>query len=152
MNPDRLGSLFWLALGAGSIYASLGLGLGTPGEPGSGFLPFAAGCFICLMALLVLLQSFRAAQPTQRKLSALWEAVYWRRSLAVGVLTLAYILVLEHLGFFLTGFLLLVAILRGLERLSWKKTLIISIVTLAVSYVVFKVFLKATLPQGFFGF
>lgn len=152
MNSDRLSSLFWFALGAGSIYGSVRLGLGTTGEPGSGFMPFAAGAFICAMALLVFLQSLQGGQGQQRGLSALWGGGYWRRSLAVGVLTLAYILVLETLGFSLSGFLLLVIIMRGLEKISWKKTLIISILTLAVSYLVFKVFLKATLPPGILGF
>ncbi len=152
MNSDRLSSLFWFALGAGSIYASVGLGLGTPGQPGSGFVPLAAGAFICAMALLVFLQSFQLGQRARRGLASLWEGVYWRRSLAVGVLTLAYILALETLGFSLTGFLLLVILMRGLEQLSWKKTLIISLATLAVSYIVFKIFLKATLPTGILGF
>ena len=152
MNADRWSSLVWFALGAGSIYASARLGLGTTGEPGSGFMPLVAGAFICVMALLVFLQSFQGAQRLQRGLSVLWHGVYWRRSLAVGVLTLAYILALETLGFTLTGFLLLVIIMRGLEQLSWKQTLIISVLTLAVSYLVFKVFLKATLPIGFLGF
>ena len=152
MNSDRLSSLFWFALGAGSVYASVRLGLGTTGEPGSGFVPLTAGAFICVMALLVFLQSFQSGQRLRRGLSALWEGVYWRRSLAVGALTLAYILALETLGFTLTGFLLLVTIMRGLEKLSWKKTLIISILTLLASYVVFKIFLKATLPPGILGF
>jgi len=152
MNSDRVSSLFWFALGAGSIYASVRLGMGTTGEPGSGFVPFTAGAFICLMALLVFLQSFQRGPHLKRGLSALWKGVYWRRSLAVGVLTLAYILALETLGFSLTSLLLLVIIMRGLEKISWRKTLIISIVTLAVSYLVFKVFLKATLPPGILGF
>ena len=152
MNSDRLSSLFWFALGGASIYGSVRLGLGTTGEPGSGFMPFTAGAFICAMALLVFLHSFQSGQRLQRGVAALWAGTYWRRSLAVGVLTLAYILALETLGFSLTGFLLLAIIMRGLEKLSWKKTLIISIVTLAVSYVVFKIFLKATLPPGILGF
>ena len=150
MNADRWSSLFWFALGAAGIYASARLGVGHTGEPGSGFVPLTASAFVCLMALLVFLQSFERGQA--RSLSALWKGVYWRRSLAVGAITLAYILALETLGFFLIGFLLLVITMKGLEGLGWKKTLIISISTLAVSYVVFKVLLKATLPVGILGF
>ncbi len=150
MNADRWSSLFWFALGAAGIYASTRLGLGNPGEPGSGFMPLSASAFVCLMALLVFLQSFQSGQG--RKLSALWKGVYWRRSLAVGVLTLAYVLALESAGFFLTGFLLLVTTMKGLEGIIWKKTLVIAFTTLVVSYVVFKVLLKASLPVGFLGF
>ena len=150
MNADRWSSLFWFVLGAAGIYASARLGVGHTGEPGSGFMPLTASAFVCLMAALVFLQSFRQRQG--RKLSELWKGVYWRRSLAVGVLTLAYVLALETLGFFITGLLLLVAVMKGLEGLGWKKTLTISVLTLVVSYVVFKVMLKSTLPVGILGF
>jgi len=149
MNADRWSSLFWFALGAAGIYASARLGVGNVGEPGSGFMPLTACAFVCVMALVVFLQSFGGGG---RRLSALWRGVYWRRALGVGLLTLAYVLALESLGFFVTGFLLLVATMKGLEGLSWRKTLTISIVTLIVSYVVFKVMLKSTLPAGMLGF
>ena len=150
MNSERLSSVFWFVLGIAAMVGSARLGLGTTGEPGSGFMPFTAGAFVCLMAALVFAQSFEGG--VTKGISRLWEGVYWRRSLAVGVLTLVYVLVLETLGFTITGFLFLVILMRGLEKLSWKKTLIISVVTLAVSYVVFKIFLKATLPTGIIGF
>jgi putative tricarboxylic transport membrane protein len=152
MNADRLGSLFWLALGAGTMYGSLGLGLGSMQEPGSGFLAFTAGCFVSLAALFVFFQSFFGDPALQTKLSSLWEGLKWSRAAIVVVITLAYIVALERLGFFLTSFLLLVSILKGLEKLSWKKTMIISIVTIVVSYCLFKVLLKVSLPVGIFGF
>ena len=151
MNSDRFSSLCWFALGAISMYASKGLGLGTPAEPGSGFVAFSAAAFICLMAALVFVQSFVAPAGAQG-IAELWKGLYWRRSLAIGILTFAFIATLETIGFFLVGFILLVAIMRGLEKLNWKSTLTISVVTLFVSYLVFKVFLKATLPPGILGF
>ena len=150
MNADRLSSLFWFALGALSMYAARKLGLGTPAEPGSGFMPFSAGAFICLMAVLVFAQSFAVRGGAH--IAGLWKGLYWRRSLAVGIVTLGFIATLESAGFFLVGFALLVATMRGLERLSWRSTLVISVLTLLVSYLVFKVFLKATLPSGILGF
>jgi len=150
MNSERLSSVFWFVLGVLAMFASAKLGMGTTGEPGSGFMPFTAGAFVCLMAAVVFVQSFEGGIP--KGISRLWDGVNWRRSLAVGLLTLVYVLVLETLGFTLTGFLLLVIIMRGMEKLSWKTTLVISVVTLVVSYVVFKIFLKATLPTGIIGF
>lgn len=152
MNADRLGSLFWLALGTGTMYGSFGLGLGSMEEPGSGFLAFTAGCFVSVAALFVFFQSFTGDPALQTKLSSLWEGTQWSRAAALVAITLAYIIALERLGFFLTSFLLLATILKGLEKLNWKSTLIISTVTLVVSYFLFKVLLKVSLPVGFFGF
>lgn len=152
MKAERVGSLFWLAAGLISTYGSVQLGLGKFREPGSGFFPFLAGCFISLMAMIVFFQSFLRGREVQAKLSSLWEGLRWRRPIEIGLLTLGYILALERLGFLLTGFLLLFVILKGIERLSWGKAILIPVSTLGVSYLLFNVFLKAALPKGVFGF
>ena len=63
MQAQRLGFLFWLAVGLISIYGSNRLGLGALREPGSGFLPFIAGCFIGLMALGFFIISLLSVTP-----------------------------------------------------------------------------------------
>ena len=152
MNAERASSLFWLAVGLISLYGSFRLGLGTLHEPGSGFLPFLAGCFICGMAIIVFLQSFIRGKGVQGKISAVWSGVNWHRSLIIVLAILGFILVLEKLGFFLTGFLLMFLLFKGVERLSWAKAIFIPGLVLGLTYLVFDVFLKATLPRGFLGF
>jgi len=115
MQAERVGSLFWLAVGLISLYGSFHLGLGTMREPGSGFPPFLAGCLI-------------------------------------GLAILGFILVLERLGFILTSFLLMFLLFKWVEKLSWAKAVIIPGLTLGLTYLLFDVFLKATLPKGVFGF
>ena len=152
MNAQRLGSLFWLAMGLISIYGSLLLGLGTMREPGSGFLSFLAGCFICFMAVVVLVQSFIQGEEFRAKLSSLWEGVNWRRPFIISFLILGFILVLEKLGFILSSFLLLFILLKWVENFSWAKAILIPVLTLGCTYLLFDFFLKATLPKGFLGF
>ncbi|HYB20531.1 MAG TPA: tripartite tricarboxylate transporter TctB family protein, partial [Thermodesulfobacteriota bacterium] len=101
MNAERASSLFWLAVGLVSLYGSSLLGLGTFHEPGSGFLPFMAGSFICGMAIVVFLQSFLRGKGIQGKISTLWSGVNWQRSLIIVLAILGFILALEKLGFFL---------------------------------------------------
>jgi len=141
-----------MAVGLLSIYGSFQLGLGTLGEPGSGFLSFLAGSFICLMALIVFIQSFLQGKGFQVKISTLWKGIRWYRSALVGLLLLVYILVLEWIGFLLTTFLIVLAMVKGVERLSWGKALLISISASAVCYLVFDKLLKAALPRGLLGF
>jgi hypothetical protein len=144
-------ALFWLTVGLISIYGSFHLGFGTLREPGSGFLSFLAGCFICLMAIIVFFQSF-SGERSHVKISTLWEGLRWHRPITIGFLTLGYILALERIGFLLCGFLLLFVLLKGVENLSWRKAILIPFLTLGVSYLLFHFILKATLPKGIFGF
>jgi putative tricarboxylic transport membrane protein len=152
MIAERVGNLFWLAVGLITLYGSFYLGLGTLREPGSGFLPFLAACFVCFMTVIATLQSFIKRKEARAKLSSLWEGTDWKRALIITFLTLGFSLALEWLGFMLSGFLLMVIIFKWEEKISWAKTLIISVVTLSCTYLLFDYFLKSTLPKGFLGF
>ncbi len=152
MSAQPLGSLFWLAFGLISIYGSTLLGLGTLREPGSGFLPFLAGCFIGIMSILVLLQSFMERKESRAKLASIWEGVNWHRPLIITVVVLAFILILERLGFILSSFLLIFVLLKSVEKFSWGKAILIPVLTLGCTYLLFDVFLKSSLPRGFLGF
>jgi putative tricarboxylic transport membrane protein len=152
MNAERLASLVWFTVGAASIYGAIDLGIGSMEEPGSGFIAFTGGCFVSLMALLVFFQSFKADPALQKRVSSLWQGVNWFRSIAITLLTLAFILSFEKLGFFVASFLLLVIIMRWLEDLSWKTSLIVPVVSIAATYILFHTVLQISLPSGIFGF
>jgi len=150
MGTERMGIIFWLAVGLVSIYGATRLGLGALREPGSGFLPFIAGAFISLMALGFLIISFLRRREAQKKLS--WADVQWHRPAIISLVTLGFVMVLENLGFLLASFFLLFILFKWVEKFSWKKAVIIPTLTLGVTYLMFNVFLKASLPKGIFGF
>ncbi len=152
MNADRVGSIFWLAVGLISAYGALQLGFGNWHEPGSGFLPFLAACFVTFMALIIFVQSFMRGRTLEKGLSALWKDVNWRRPLSIALIILVYIFVLESLGFLLTNFLLLFLLFKKVEKLAWIKAVVYPALTVTISYVLFHVILKSTLPRGFLGF
>ena len=152
MRAERFGSLFWLAVGLISIYGSSLLGLGTLREPGPGLFPFFAGCFVSLMAIVAYFQSFLREWEIQDKLSALWKGLNWHRPLAISLLSLGYILALERIGFLLASFLLLFTLFKGVEKFSWKKSILIPVVTLGTIFLLINFLLKGTLPKGVLGF
>jgi len=152
MKADRASSIVWMGVGLLSIYGSFQLDLGTLREPGSGFLPFLAGSVICLMALIVFLQSFLQEKGFQVQISTLWKRHRWHRSAIVFLLLLGYILFLEWIGFLLTAFVMVLAMVKVVEKLSWGKALLISISASMVSYLAFVKILKAMLPKGLLGF
>ncbi len=152
MNAERVGSLFWFILGAAAVYGSLDLGLGEMGQPGSGFLTFVAGCFVALMAVIVFIQSYRADPAAQRRVSELWQGVKWYRAILITILIALFIAVFETLGFFICSFALLFVIMKWLEGLDWKTSVLVPALTIAGTYLLFKTVLKISLPAGIFGF
>ncbi len=152
MNAERAGSLFWLVLGAAAVYGSLDLGLGEMGQPGSGFLTFVAGCFVALMSVIVFVQSYRSDPAKQRRVSELWQGVKWQRAILITILIAIFIAVFETLGFFICSFALLFVIMKWLEGLDWKTSVLVPALTIVGTYLLFKTVLKISLPAGIFGF
>ena len=152
MNAERIGGLFWLLFGGAAVYGGLGLGLGTMQEPGSGFLTVVAGSFVGAMALIVILQSYKADHSAQVRIKDLWKGVLWHRAVAIVGLIFLFIFSFETIGFFVCSFLLLVVIMRWLEGLEWSMCLIVPSVATVTTYIVFKKFMNISLPAGIFGF
>ncbi len=152
MNAERVGVFFWAAVGLIVVYGSFHLGLGTLREPGPGLVSFLAGCFIFSLAVIDILLSILLRKRDWTKLSTLWANVNWHRPLIILLVTLGFILVLERLGFILSGVLVMFCIFKWVERMSWGKSIMIPVVTLSLTYLVFGFLLKSNLPKGFLGF
>jgi len=152
LNPDRIGSFFWLVFGLLSMGGSAQLGLGTLRDPGSGFSTFLAGSFISVVALGLFLRSFLPGKTAHLEFSALWGNLNWRRPLAVGILLVVYTLALERVGFLPTSIFILFAMFKGVEKFSWVKAVLLSVCIPVASFIIFVVLLKTTLPRGIWGF
>lgn len=152
MNAERVGSLFWFILAAAAVYGSLDLGLGSMGQPGSGFLTFVAGAFVALMAIIIFVQSYRSDPVSQKRVAELWKGVKWQRAIVITILIAVFIMVFETLGFFICSFALLFSIMKWLEGLDWKTSVLVPAVTIGCTYLLFKTVLKISLPAGIFGF
>jgi len=152
MYADRLSSVFWLVIGLIAIYGSVKLGIGGAREPGSGFLPLLASLSISLIALGILLQTFLKTAKSHRTFSSLWQGLRWKRSLYVCLITVCYTLIFEKLGFALSTFIFLMALLKGMESIAWGKALLISVLCTGLCYLLLSFSLESTLPKGILGF
>ena len=107
MSRDLTSALFWLAIAIFfSIEALTQLKLGTLRQPGPGFFPFWAGVVLALLSLVLLLNSLK--NRVRLSLSGLKSSKFL---LATGAI-LAYLLLLETLGFVTITFLFLFLLLR----------------------------------------
>ena len=77
-------------------------------------------------------------------------AVPWRRLFFTASLLLLYILFFQTLGYMIATFLLLWAMVYNPAKKNRATTLAFSLISVAVSYLVFEVWLQCQLPHGFF--
>jgi hypothetical protein len=151
MNAERLVSIIWFVFGGAVAYGSLELGMGEGGEPGSGFVTFITGIFVCVLAAVIYFQSYRDKAMATATFAGYWKGANWPRAVIIVLLTLAFIWLIEILGYFVTSILLLVIIMRFLEHVTWTKAIIIPIITVAVTYLLFSSMLDTNMPRGVLG-
>jgi putative tricarboxylic transport membrane protein len=143
----------WLLFGVIVTAWSYRTGLGTFKEPGVGFVAFASGLFI--MAIGALVTVFRRPQAQQIKTvsertrqpfveSALFKLTY---TLALLVF---YALFLDILGYIVTTGVVLFGLFFDPARRRWVQPFLAALLSVAVTYLVFEVWLKSQLPRGIF--
>ena len=146
MPRDLVSGLFWLAVAiVAAVHGLSSLQLGSLNRPGPGFFPFWGGVVLALLSVVLIVSSFRQAPVTSRVRPESWKPV-----VVVGAL-LAYLLLLESLGFVTVTFLFLLLLFR-LERRGWALSAVSAVIGAFASYVLFQVWLKTHLPTGPFGF
>lgn len=136
-----------------SIYvcvASWRMDVGSLRKPGSGFMPFWSGAFITILSIILLIQGILSDKAAPREDAQ--EKVRWKSISLTLAYFFAYVLSLEYVGFIIGTILFVGVILKSIERKGWFLSGWVSVVMSVASYYIFKVWLQAELPRGFFGF
>jgi putative tricarboxylic transport membrane protein len=124
------------------------IGLGEASSPGSGFIPFLTGCLLILLSTINLINIFFIRQNSIRE-KGFWEGIKWDKMVLVVMALFAYLLLLPILGYLVVTFFFLVFLQKLLEPQKWRAILIISTLSVAISYVVFGHWLKVQFPIGY---
>lgn len=150
----RVGSIFWLVIGFYTAAHAYQLGLGHSYHPGPGFIFFWAASFLIFFAVIDLAGTFPGKQKVdkEKKEVPIWSGLRWRRVLLVLVGLSAYTYFLSLVGFWVSTFLLMIFLFKGVEPTKWWIAIVDSIITIFLSYVIFKVWLLVEFPTGFLGF
>jgi hypothetical protein len=134
------GALIGLAIGLGGAVLAYGYGLGSLREPGPGLWPFVVSVLIASLSALLMVVG-----------RTLGDAEKFTRSstlVAIGAATFAGFGVLMPLiGFEIPAVVLCVIWLRFLGGESWRSTIVISVATTVVFYVLFIYGLRVPLPH-----
>lgn len=152
MNRDEaLGGIVIFLFGAVTTFLSLKMPIGTFRMAGTGMFSLCLGILLMILSGIFVLKLFFQekeipAKEESVKISGLKKPMI----LFLGTMALAT-LFFNQLGYPLTSFLLMVALLRILGIKRWGLNILISVVTCVGSYFVFVQWLSIPMPKGWIG-
>ena len=153
LNRDEVASGIVIFLfGAISTLLSLKMPLGTFRMAGTGMFPFCLGILLMILSGIFILRIFLGGKEKQVKKEVTAESPESSAQLILfmGAMALAT-LFFNQLGYPLTSFLLMVALLRILGIKRWGQNILISVVTAVGSYFLFVKWLDIPMPKGWVG-
>jgi putative tricarboxylic transport membrane protein len=141
-----------LLFGAITTLLSLKMPIGTFRMAGTGMFPLCLGILLMILSGTFTLKIFFQGKEEQIKREASIESSESpiQLILFLGTMVLAT-LFFNQLGYPLTSFLLMVALLRILGIKRWGLNILISVVTAVGSYFLFVKWLDIPMPKGWIG-
>jgi putative tricarboxylic transport membrane protein len=148
---DFASGSFLLVFGLFLALLSLRLAIWSRSGPEAGFFPLTIGIIIIGCSFFVLGGSIDSRRRAKNKeiqenrgtpeAAFLAPALYTTLMLVCGLL-------LETFGFLIASALLLLVILKYLEKQSWRMTILLGLASIIISYLLFKSLLGVPLPSG----
>jgi len=144
---ERFVNLFWIALGFGAAVMALKMNLSGPYGPDSGLFPFLSSVMVCLSGLGLMFDRSSSAANID------WPSSegFWR---VAGVIfgMVALIFLLPYVGFALASFITMIILIRFVERVEWKQSILLSVCSVLSVQILFGYLLDMQLPRGPWGF
>ena len=147
-SHDRGSSLFWLLLAIFICIQSLRMGIGTPRNPGMGFMTFGSSVLLGILSLAIFFQTFlkNEAAGTTPTLSFLG----WKKMIFVVIALSVYSALLPILGYLIATFLLMSFLFWVKEGMRWQWIFGSAFLASLVTYIVFSKWLNCQFPDGLF--
>ena len=152
MKKDEwIGGIVIFLFGTMTTVLSLRMPIGTLRTAGTGFFPLCLGVLLMLLSGLFLLRLFLKTRRMPEKSSS-GEIPGSSNQLVLFFGTMVLVtLLFNQLGYPLSSFLLMLALLRILGVKKWTFSLPLSFVTATICYFLFVQWLKIPLPKGWIG-
>lgn len=116
-------------------------------DPGPGFVPFFLGMTLAVLSIIAFI-----FPDTQKKMAAFWND--WRKGRDIPFVfagLVVYLLLVRILGFYIDTFLLMTFLLKIFGERGIKRSLLIALLTVGVTYLLFYKLLFIPFPQGILG-
>jgi len=123
----------------------LGIGWRDLDGPRPGYFPFYIGLMICIASLVNIGLALRV--PAAKDPSFV-EVGQLKMVLTVLIPTAIYATLVTWIGIYVSSVLFIGFFMRWLGKYAWWKVVVVSVVTVAVFYVIFEMWFKVPLPKG----
>ncbi len=142
----------WLGIGITMCGLAWRVNLGSFQEPGPGFVAFVSGLFIFSIGVILLVSEglSKMSLGNRSDLSQAFQNISWPRLAYTMALLTVYGLLLNILGYIITTFLVMWGLFHDWEKNRWASSLLASLTTVGVTYLVFEVWLHCQFPRGIF--
>ena len=147
---DIATGVIFVVVGVYILLLSLRLEFYAGGVPGPGFFPSLLAIAFAVSGALLTVTRLRTSREEAGDFE-IPSRSQARRSLGLWMLVLVAILLIEVIGFVVAMFLLVAAILLGIERRRGVGTIATIVLTPLLAYLLFGQLLKVPLPTGLFG-
>jgi len=150
-KADQWSGLALLILAGFICWGSIFLPYGNIHNPGPGFFPLWLGIILGAMAVGLVLRTTWQKEGAKALRDILAEEVRWGKVLFVLMALVLYGSLMNSLGYLIVTFLLMAFLLRFIEPRPWKAVIGWALIGSVGSYLVFELWMKLRLPQGFLG-
>ncbi|MCF8475683.1 MAG: tripartite tricarboxylate transporter TctB family protein [Pseudolabrys sp.] len=146
MRADHVAGTFFVGVGLSVIALSGDLPFGQLSMPGAGFLPVLVAGLIILLAASLFVRANESPSFTEIK----WDDA--RHALQVIAITGVAVSFYIYLGYIITMFAMMLALLVMIERKNILRAAAYSAGVAVVTYIVFVRVLQSPLPPGILGY
>jgi putative tricarboxylic transport membrane protein len=113
--------------------------------PESGYFPYHIGLILCIAGTAVLLKSL-FGKNRNHEVFVSWDR--FRLVLLVLLPTGVYVLLIQFLGIYVASVLFIAGFMRILGKISWTKTVLVSVCVNVLLFWMFEVQFMVPLPKG----
>lgn len=145
-RADAIFSLFLVLLGIVVIYTCLGYGIWDRIRPAKGFMPFLASSIMTVCSLIWFIQSVTDKDETKEHVVH-FSGSEFKWMAVVLLMILGVYFLMRYLGMIFSLSVFLLVWLRFISKLSWKKTVLYTVVFSVIFYCVFVLGLKVPFPR-----
>ena len=146
---DQIGGLAWILLGSALSISSIGVDLGGFHRPGPGLVAFLTGNLLTVLGFLLVM--FRTLGKKRHDIGEKISIIkFWEKGIYLIIASFAYVFLLDPLGFIIATLLLFLFLLKIAGTRNWVVPILISFLSVALSYLIFDVWLRINFPRGIF--
>ena len=151
---DAVSAICWITLGSVILIWSASFPFGKRDAPGPAIFPLLVGLILICLGMVLFVQARKRdeVKGEENLVPLIPRGTAFRRvAFSLGGMLLSAVL-LDHLGFLLTFFCLILFLVRAVQPQEWGKDTFYAVIFTLAAYMLFQVLLKTTLPKGFLGF